>query len=63
MHVLVMEFLGKDGVAAPRLKDAGLPPARMRQAYTGELRLSVRAGGRATTLCAASFMGAPVAGR
>lgn len=35
LHVLVMEFLGKDGVAAPRLKDAGLPPARMRQAYTG----------------------------
>ncbi|KAL4432421.1 hypothetical protein ABPG77_001720 [Micractinium sp. CCAP 211/92] len=34
MHVLVMEFLGGNGVAAPRLKDAGLPPARMRQAYT-----------------------------
>ncbi|KAL4859577.1 Serine/threonine-protein kinase RIO1 [Chlorella vulgaris] len=34
MHVLVMEFLGTDGVAAPRLKDAGLPPARLRQAYT-----------------------------
>lgn len=34
MHVLVMEFLGEGGVAAPRLKDAGLPPARMRQAYT-----------------------------
>ncbi|PSC75250.1 serine threonine-kinase RIO1-like [Micractinium conductrix] len=34
MHVLVMEFLGENGVAAPRLKDAGLPPPRMRQAYT-----------------------------
>ena len=30
-----MEFLGENGVAAPRLKDAGLPPPRMRQAYTG----------------------------
>jgi len=34
MHVLVMEFLGENGVAAPRLRDAGLPPARLRQAYT-----------------------------
>ena len=25
MHVLVMEFIGEDGVAAPRLRDAGLP--------------------------------------
>lgn len=41
LHVLVMEFLGKDGVAAPRLKDAGLPPARMRRAYT-EVVLIVR---------------------
>ena len=30
-----MEFIGENGVAAPRLKDAGLPMARMRQAYTG----------------------------
>ena len=30
-----MEFIGENGVAAPRLKDAGLPPSRMRQAYTG----------------------------
>ena len=35
MHVLAMEFLGADGVAAPRLKDAGLPLARLRSAYTG----------------------------
>lgn len=34
LHVLAMEFLGKDGVAAPRLKDAGLPPPRLRRAYT-----------------------------
>lgn len=34
LHVLVMEFLGIGGTAAPRLKDAGLPPARMRRAYT-----------------------------
>ena len=34
LHILVMEFLGKNGVASPRLKDAGLPPARMRRAYT-----------------------------
>ncbi|KAI7837741.1 hypothetical protein COHA_008463 [Chlorella ohadii] len=34
LHVLVMEFIGENGVAAPRLKDAGLPPSRMRQAYT-----------------------------
>lgn len=31
----VMEFIGENGTAAPRLKDAGLPPSRMRQAYTG----------------------------
>ena len=42
LHVLVMEFLGKNGVAAPRLKDAGLPPQRMRRAYT-EVVLLVRA--------------------
>ncbi|KAL4430675.1 hypothetical protein ABPG75_005931 [Micractinium tetrahymenae] len=41
MHVLVMEFLGEGGVAAPRLKDAGLPPARMRQAYT-EMVIMIR---------------------
>eukprot|EP00204_Picochlorum_oklahomense_P000399 CAMPEP_0118800156 /NCGR_PEP_ID=MMETSP1161-20130426/2150_1 /TAXON_ID=249345 /ORGANISM="Picochlorum oklahomensis, Strain CCMP2329" /LENGTH=549 /DNA_ID=CAMNT_0006727949 /DNA_START=234 /DNA_END=1883 /DNA_ORIENTATION=- len=34
LHILVMEFLGTGGTAAPRLKDAGLPPARMRRAYT-----------------------------
>ncbi|MEW5300878.1 MAG: hypothetical protein WDW36_003774 [Sanguina aurantia] len=42
MHVLVMEFLGEDGVAAPRLKDAGLPLQRMRTAYC-ELLLVMRA--------------------
>ena len=34
LHILVMEFLGTGGTAAPRLKDAGLPPVRMRRAYT-----------------------------
>ena len=34
LHVLVMEFIGDDGVAAPRLRDAGLPPDRMRSLYT-----------------------------
>lgn len=34
MHVLVMEFIGTEGVAAPRLRDANLPPTRMRGAYT-----------------------------
>ena len=42
LHVLVMEFLGTDGVAAPRLKDAGLPLQRMRRAYT-EVVILVRA--------------------
>jgi RIO kinase 1 len=41
LHVLVMDFLGNDGVAAPRLKDANLPPPRMRRAYT-EVILLVR---------------------
>lgn len=31
LHVLVMEFIGDDGVAAPRLRDAGLTPERMRR--------------------------------
>ncbi|GFR47397.1 hypothetical protein Agub_g9114, partial [Astrephomene gubernaculifera] len=34
LHVLVMEFIGEDGVAAPRLRDAGLPLPRLRTAYT-----------------------------
>ncbi|KAK3272564.1 hypothetical protein CYMTET_19147 [Cymbomonas tetramitiformis] len=33
MHVLVMEFIGKDGWPAPRLKDAQLTEARLRGAY------------------------------
>lgn len=32
-HVLVMEFLGRDGWPSPRLKDASLSEKRMRQAY------------------------------
>eukprot|EP00798_Chlamydomonas_sp_ICE-L_P018874 gene18874-25432_t len=40
-HVLVMEMIGEDGMAAPRLRDAGLSPAQMRQAYT-EMVLIVR---------------------
>lgn len=41
MHVLVMEFVGEAGVAAPRLRDAGLPPQRLRAAYT-EMLLVIR---------------------
>lgn len=33
MHVLVMEFIGEGGVAAPRLRDAGLPLPLLRSAY------------------------------
>ena len=29
-----MQFIGEDGQAAPRLKDAGLPPEKMRACYT-----------------------------
>ncbi|KAI8467991.1 MAG: RIO kinase [Monoraphidium minutum] len=36
MHVLVMEFVGDDSVAAPRLKDANLPLQRLCSAY-GEM--------------------------
>ncbi len=39
LSIAVMEFIGENGVAAPRLKDAGLPPSRMRQAYTGAARM------------------------
>lgn len=41
LHVLTMEFIGSGGVAAPRLKDANLPPSRMRQAYTGRKKNKV----------------------
>lgn len=40
-HVLVMDFIGEGGVAAPRLKDAGLPLQRLREAYT-EIVVTVR---------------------
>ncbi|DBA77404.1 TPA: hypothetical protein ACH3X2_000917 [Trebouxia sp. C0005] len=33
-HVLIMDFIGTGGVAAPRLKDADLSPNRLRMAYT-----------------------------
>jgi RIO kinase 1 len=32
-HVLLMAFIGKDGVAAPRLKEAQLSESRMREVY------------------------------
>ncbi|XP_039683910.1 serine/threonine-protein kinase rio1 [Medicago truncatula] len=32
-HILVMEFIGKDGCAAPRLKDADLSLDRLREGY------------------------------
>lgn len=41
MHVLVMQFIGEDGIAAPRLRDAGLPLQRLRTAYT-EILLVLR---------------------
>jgi len=33
MHVLLMDFIGKDGWPAPRLKDAGLSTSKARSAY------------------------------
>eukprot|EP01018_Ginkgo_biloba_P016949 Gb_16907 [translate_table: standard] len=33
LHVLVMEFIGKDGWAAPRLKDAALSEDKLREGY------------------------------
>ncbi|KAM0905720.1 hypothetical protein ACQ4PT_017201 [Festuca glaucescens] len=33
LHVLAMEFIGKNGCNAPRLKDAGLPDDKLRVAY------------------------------
>ena len=41
-HVLVMQFIGKDQVAAPKLKDANLSPADMQIAY--EQVVEVRTG-------------------
>ncbi len=37
-HVLVMEFLGSDGVAAPRLKDAALSSSQSREAFADVVR-------------------------
>eukprot|EP00891_Asterochloris_glomerata_P001973 jgi/Astpho2/1973/Aster-00482 len=34
MHVLVMDFVGADGRAAPRLKDANIPLQQLRSMYT-----------------------------
>ena len=33
-HVLVMEFVGREGVAAPRLKDTELTTTKLRELYT-----------------------------
>ncbi|KAH9329491.1 hypothetical protein KI387_001599 [Taxus chinensis] len=33
LHILVMEFIGKDGWAAPRLKDAALSEEKLRESY------------------------------
>jgi RIO kinase 1 len=38
MHVLVMEFIGSNGVAAPRLKDAQLSGKRMHECYAQCIR-------------------------
>lgn len=53
-----MEFVGEGGVAAPRLKDAGLPPSRMRQAYT-EMLCMLRALYQKCRLVHADLSGAP----
>ena len=42
MHVLLMDFVGKDGYAAPRLRDAGLSAARATAAYADVVRLMRR---------------------
>ncbi|XP_010521624.1 PREDICTED: serine/threonine-protein kinase RIO1-like [Tarenaya hassleriana] len=41
LHVLVMEFIGKNGWAAPRLKDAALSLDKLRECYL-ELIISMR---------------------
>jgi RIO kinase 1 len=41
LHVLTMEFIGTDGWAAPRLKDANLSVKRSQEAYR-ELLLAMR---------------------
>jgi RIO kinase 1 len=33
-HVLVMDFIGEGGYAAPRLKDADVPTSKLRELYT-----------------------------
>lgn len=38
-HILVMQFLGKDGWPAPRLKDATLTITKLQQAYEQCTRL------------------------
>eukprot|EP00775_Hariotina_reticulata_P007695 gene7695-7894_t len=39
LHVLVMDFIGEDGVAAPRLKDACLPLVKLCAAYQQLVRI------------------------
>nr|GME18081.1 serine/threonine-protein kinase RIO1-like [Ipomoea batatas] len=41
LHVLVMEFIGRGGWAAPRLKDAGLPLDKLREGYV-EIIMAMR---------------------
>lgn len=42
LHVLVMEFIGKAGWAAPRLKDAALSEVKLRESYV-EMIMTMRA--------------------
>ena len=42
MHVLVMDFLGRNGIAAPRLKDANLSPSQASATYLEVARLMRR---------------------
>lgn len=41
LHVLVMEFIGSGGWAAPRLKDAALSPEKLRECYV-EIIIAMR---------------------
>ncbi|XP_065873074.1 uncharacterized protein [Euphorbia lathyris] len=41
LHVLVMEFIGRDGYAAPRLKDAALSLDKLREGYV-EMIIAMR---------------------
>ena len=41
-HVLIMEFLGRDGWPSPRIRDAGLSERRLREAYVQTISIMRR---------------------